>query len=711
MADGVIKVSVSANKKNSVTVSSNKNNTEITATADAGRFWAQTAKNWAVSDVLVDNTDYSAKYYAQQSSISENNAKNHAETTQQIYNQFLDVVDTSTNNFLNTKEEALEDLENAKTETLATIQAKSNEGVENIENEANNAISEITEESQKQIANIKSTGFYVRNDKLYFIDSNGEEKEFSGGGGLEIGDIGFTQMAIDETKGKRRILNGQLIIQEQYTQFTEIVKNSVALNPDLACTESEWQTAVTMSTDGVCYKFVIDDEAGTIRLPKYPQYLMKDFSLASSTASVAIKGNGKVLGLTNGSQNFGLNGVSGEGYVTVSQAYYGQNVGYTNHTSVTAGFKAVGVTTDSSKSGLTGTATLPKLNGEGVIKGQYFIQVATGAETENNIINEIELNNPYSFGDSKYSPVALNNLSWLKSEGQWNSKAVYPSFYDWALTNANNDVDGFKFITEEYTDYDFVLNTADETFRLPLLDGSEDLFGNRYIDLTLLGTNATYSVPANGWVTLCKKATASGQYIYLASQKSDGTVHVATNVYATTTANVHAYIPVKRNEIFTASYTAAGEVARFKFTYATGNGSLYFYVGETVQNANLINAGRIEEKLASCITRNDCKAYITESYVNGTSWYRVWSDGFKEQGGRVSFGAYTNNTSVNVTLLKPFSNANYTATLQMRDGGSYWANVATNIGQSATTLTIQTYADTANINIAAHKLNWYACGY
>lgn len=157
MADGVIKVSVSANKKNSVTVSSNKNNTEITATADAGRFWAQTAKNWAVSDVLVDNTDYSAKYYAQQSSMSENNAKNHAETTQQIYNQFLDVVDTSTNNFLSTKEEALEDLENAKTETLSTIQAKSNEGVESIENEANNSLEELISLKSSTLNEVNNT--------------------------------------------------------------------------------------------------------------------------------------------------------------------------------------------------------------------------------------------------------------------------------------------------------------------------------------------------------------------------------------------------------------------------------------------------------------------------------------------------------------------------------------------------------------------------
>ena len=54
---------------------------------------------------------------------------------------------------------------------------------------------------------------------------------------------------------------------------------------------------------------------------------------------------------------------------------------------------------------------------------------------------------------------------------------------------------------------------------------------------------------------------------------------------------------------------------------------LYYYVGETVQNANLIDAGRIGEQLAN---KQDKCIHIIDTYVNGTSWYRIWSDGWCE---------------------------------------------------------------------------------
>ena len=77
---------------------------------------------------------------------------------------------------------------------------------------------------------------------------------------------------------------------------------------------------------------------------------------------------------------------------------------------------------------------------------------------------------------------------------------------------------------------------------------------------------------------------------------------------------------------------------------------LYYYVGETVQNANLIDAGRIGEQLASLTT-------VVETYQNGTSWYRVWSDGWCEQGG------YSTSSNIIITLLKTYANTNYTITL------------------------------------------------
>ena len=65
------------------------------------------------------------------------------------------------------------------------------------------------------------------------------------------------------------------------------------------------------------------------------------------------------------------------------------------------------------------------------------------------------------------------------------------------------------------------------------------------------------------------------------------------------------------------------------------------------------------------------KGILTESYVNGTSWYRVYSDGWCEQGGVSPSGA--DQATVTITLLKAFSNTSYTVASVQRDGpaGNY----------------------------------------
>ena len=47
--------------------------------------------------------------------------------------------------------------------------------------------------------------------------------------------------------------------------------------------------------------------------------------------------------------------------------------------------------------------------------------------------------------------------------------------------------------------------------------------------------------------------------------------------------------------------------------------------------------------------------HIVETYVNGTSWYRVYSDGWCEQGGRATISSYY----ANITFLKQFVDTNY----------------------------------------------------
>lgn len=86
---------------------------------------------------------------------------------------------------------------------------------------------------------------------------------------------------------------------------------------------------------------------------------------------------------------------------------------------------------------------------------------------------------------------------------------------------------------------------------------------------------------------------------------------------------------------------------------------------------NLSAAG--EAKIQSVSPR-----YLTDSYYNSATgdWYRVYSDGWVEQGG---FSRHTNSSEfANLNLLKPYSNANYTVVITSNVTNVPAGNAATN---------------------------------
>ena len=431
-------------------------------------------------------------------------------------------------------------------------------------------------------------------------------KEFGlggGGSGLEICDIGMT-LYVDETKGLRRYLNGQIVDVNTNTQaFLNRLKQITTLHPSLLCTEEEWQTAKTMSAFGQVGKFVFNYNGAdivSVRLPRVVNVQgLFDLQNLGMTVSAGLPNiTGRSTNVGHGDTGFSTG------------CFYEDKTG-----AATGGYSSAGGTIpinfDASRSNpIYGNSDTVQ---QEAIQFPYFIQVATGSETENNIINEIELNNPYSLFDSKYSDHELNNLSWLKSSGQWNAKAVYTDAYDKLLKvyNGTETVEGLsvKLSTETYTDYDFVLNTTDETFRLPLKNHTAD----------------------------------------------DG------------------------NSMLT----------------------LYFYVGETVQNANLIDAGRIEEQLvnkADISTPSIQAPYIKDTYQNGISGYRIWSDGYCEQWG-------PKTASNTITFLKKFKDTNYFF--------EAYYNGTNNEYAYATKLYYQTSKTTSGVvlNATPDTGLWWACGY
>ena len=100
---------------------------------------------------------------------------------------------------------------------------------------------------------------------------------------------------------------------------------------------------------------------------------------------------------------------------------------------------------------------------------------------------------------------------------------------------------------------------------------------------------------------------------------------------------------------------------------------------------------------------------IIETWNEGTEWYRIWSDGWIEQGGTT--GLTTSGNSYNsktITFKKSFTNTNYTftscANKYSTENGLGTAYPPFIFTKNNTSIIIGKYSWTDGID-------WYACGY
>lgn len=689
----------------------------------------------------------------------------------------------------------------------------------------------------------------------------------SGSGGLEVCDIGMS-LYIDETKGLRRWLNGQIVAINQNTQgFLTRLKKIVALYPSLLTTEENWQAAKTLSDYGQVGKFVFNyaqeliEEDAFIALAENDEGY--DWALKKSDAGfdtitsdnyttligkkvyqvILTDGKRKANGVTSTITNLTPKSVSSTSWNATIEANVTTFTLYSNtfktwlfeQSETVESVRLPAVVNvqgllDLQNLGMTVEAGLPNIEGniysmtniggpfdaaagafsvydqvgtcyanggaktvfrglkldaskynpiysasdtvqEEAIQYPYYIQIATGQETEVNITNKIELNNPFFFGMSQYFDVEPNNLSWLKSDGMYKPKSVYPDYYNWILENVNKGVEGFKgqegycFIATDsssyywwvstespvvgalvyrydagvnsmffdgtvetltsngftftsifegssytvtrdsskdtsilhptawITDNDFEINTSDETFRLPLKNGTEGMFGGGAV----VGNGMSLGL-TNGFQTAGLTALT-----FHAGVTDNGTLIGITTGYG---LNIGQSVALNAgfNGIVTAGITTDPEKSGLVVANAgvvPDGWALYYYVGETVQNANLIDAGRMQEQITNINAPS--RGYLVQSYVNGTSGYRVYSDGWCEQWGRITVGI---DAAVSVTFLKPFMNASYYANW-ISCNGAVLASQGTRACDNLTTTSMRIY----NGQDCAMLANWYTCGY
>lgn len=236
-------------------------------------------------------------------------------------------------------------------------------------------VDEITQEGEKQLQNVQSTGFYMRDDKLYFINSEGEEEEFkSGGAGAVMFDTKIADHILQGEEAKGWALQGTYVTKDLYPDFyskcleqknnaieSQVTLGSSTLTMFVNSNGHQFYNIVDKSivdtfynSNGIADFYGIDEENERVFLPRN-----KWFAIKNPPSTVPVYGNGMALGIYDGTNAFGLGAhvvVNGQPSVLTPYAKnYGTAVGSTrgDYTTTTRNDDVSwGVTNDPSKSGL-----------------------------------------------------------------------------------------------------------------------------------------------------------------------------------------------------------------------------------------------------------------------------------------------------------------------------------------------------------------------
>lgn len=103
------------------------------------------------------------------------------------------------------------------------------------------------------------------------------------------------------------------------------------------------------------------------------------------------------------------------------------------------------------------------------------------------------------------------------------------------------------------------------------------------------------------------------------------------------------------------------------------------------------------------------KAYVTETWRSGAQWYRRWSDGRLEQGGRLNLVVWTGGNDPNKTFSLPtaFGTAIYT-TVVTGEGGSGWTTLKV-VSQTTSSVTVTGTGTSTNDHVS--YVHFHCFGY
>lgn len=224
---------------------------------------------------------------------------------------------------------------------------------------------------------------------------------------------------------------------------------------------------------------------------------------------------------------------------------------------------------------------------------------------------------------------ASNNLS-VEND----STAYYSSLAKSWANKLDDTVDGAEYSSKYYAllskDYSEISQEAKNNilenvgFQIVV----EDLTGENSIKLCADNMNSIQNAASNAQIA-SEKAALSTTQAEIATQKAQEVYDIMEG-----SANVDL-----------ANITDEGKsvIQQYGGTWGAISGTI-----ENQTDLQTVLDNKVNLNLDNCT-----KPYVTETYINGSSWYRLWSDGWCEQGG------WALTTQASITFMKSYKDTNY----------------------------------------------------
>lgn len=311
-----------------------------------------------------------------------------------------------------------------------------------------------------------------------------------------------------------------------------------------------------------------------------------------ANGSHSVIGNGITLGLTNGKTLAGLRMGAYSSYDTLNVGVdgYGTTVGTKiGQTDFTDGL-TLGITQDAEKSGIVADITNSQ-------NGLHLYMVV------GNIVAESAVTDVVDVTTSENDTLPLFHNFWSKEDmtttgcyvnaslGSFLSGNVYTTAYNTLVQKVGTG--NVKSVSDAYTDYDFVVNADDMTFRLPLKNGQEVMFatGVRGNGIAIGFTNGTDNVG------IYAMAFASGSTAASEARFNSSAYGTEINTPVTNTGGSAAQIANGVSLGITTDSSKSGIILDTENITIPDGWNLYYKVSNAVQNLELLDVAGITADL------------------------------------------------------------------------------------------------------------------